>query len=551
MKMTQALKGWLSENKDLSADASDDESIKAAAESLVDGTLTGENYTELTADPDAEKATKLESQLDKILDAISDQGKRIQAIEEKPVENLKDQIQEAVEKVQPKEEVKIAASAPEMPSQGIGEAIAKGEAVSTDTESSVNVIPAHKQYDTTHKDLMFPKYNQGGAIHPFGGQRAFVADGSARRPMEESSELDKAVSGAWFKYMLKSSGAGQKCGALRMTEHDKGLLDYAMSEMKWAGMLRGEYVSDGAALVDNRKLTPIEQKQLLDDGTSDGLEIAPIVFDDDIIRTPTLFGQFFPRVNVVNISRGRRIEGAVFPNVTVNSAGQGEGTNIALETTASFITAFDTTIFVADGAIEVGLDFLSDSPVNVGAIIVEEYGKALMAWLDNQIINGDGTTEPEGVVNDAGIGTAASANGAGGPHVVGDYEAMLLGIPFRMRQGFDSNRIAFFGNETNYRRARSIAVGAADQRRVFGMDHESYSLLRHPYGLEANVGNATGGCVNFGRYRMYRRAGMTVRQTTEGRTLTRSNFLLISMRARFGGALEDGAAGILVTDLQT
>lgn len=547
MKMTQALKGWLSENKDLSADATDPESIKAAAEALVDGSLTGEDYTELTQDPDAEKATKLESRLDAILEAISDQGKRIKVMEDNPVEDLKEQIQKAVEKVQAPE-VKIAENAPEMPDE-IDRAIAKGEAASTDAATQVDVIDAHKQYDSTRRELMFPEYNQGGAVHPLAGQKAVGIDD---RPMDEPSELDRAVSGAWFKYMLKCSNAGQKSGMLRFTEHDEGLLKYAMSEMKWAGMLRGEYAGDaGSVPVDNRKLTPIEQKALLDDGTSDGLELAPIVFDDDIIRTPTLFGQFFPRVNVVNINRGRRIEGAVFPNVTVNSAGQGEGTNIALENTASFITAFDTTIFVADGSIEVGLDFLSDSPVNVGAIIVEEYGKALMAYLDNQIINGDGTTEPEGVVNDAGIGTASSANGGAGPHTVGDYEAMLLGIPFRMRQGFASNRIAFFGNETSYRRARSIAVGTTDQRRVFGMDHESYMLLGHPYGLEANVGNASSGCVNFARYRMYRRAGMTIRQTTEGRTLTRSNFLYISMRARFGGQLEDGAAGVLITDMQT
>ncbi len=528
LTLTTHLKTWLQENSGLSADeASDDEYREAAATALVDGTLTGEKYVELSKDPDAEKANRFDDKLDKIL--AGQKAGTVQAAAPEPV--------------------KIAKTAPAIP--GSEKSIENAIVISDAPSGEVNVIEPHKQYDTTRRELFGPK-NTNGFAHPQEGKRLTQALGAGedRLPIDETSELDKAINGVWFKYMLLCSKTRQDVAKLRMTEHDWGLLKYALGNYKWCGTIGGEWAEDNAIVVENRLLKSHEQKALLDDGTSDGLELAPIVFDADIIRTPTLSGQFFPRVKVVNLSRGRRVEGAVFPRVTGSSSGQGEGTNITLFTTASMIVAFDTTIFVWDGAIEVGLDFLSDSPVNVGGIIVEEYGRALMQWLDNQIINGDGTTEPEGVINDAGIGTASSANGAGGPHTVGDYEAMLLGIPFRFRQGSPTASIAFFGNETNYLRARGIAVGTTDARRVFGMDHESYSLLGHPFGIEENVGNANSGCVNFARYRMYRRSGLTIRQSSEGRTLMRSNLLMIVARARFGGQLEDGLAGILISDMQ-
>jgi len=45
--------------------------------------------------------------------------------------------------------------------------------------------------------------------------------------------------------------------------------------------------------------------------------------------------------------------------------------------------------------------------------------------------------------------------------------------------------------------------------------------------------------VNLSRYRIYRRLGMNVASTTEGRTLMMNNKWLLIARARFGGQLED------------
>ena len=54
---------------------------------------------------------------------------------------------------------------------------------------------------------------------------------------------------------------------------------------------------------------------------------------------------------------------------------------IPLQTTANFITAFDTNVHVANAVIEIGMDLLSDSPVPLGQIVTEKYGEALLGWL--------------------------------------------------------------------------------------------------------------------------------------------------------------------------
>ena len=288
----------------------------------------------------------------------------------------------------------------------------------------------------------------------------------------------------------------------------------------------------------------------MDDATSGGLEIAPISFDNALIVIPVLFGEFFPSVNVVNITRGRRIEGGSVASVTINSGGA-DGTNIPLENTAGFISAFDTTIFVADGAIEFGLDFLSDSPTNIMDLVERDYGNKMLEYLDTQIVTGDGTTEPEGIMNATGTTSVAATNGATGPPTVGDYEGLMFGVAKNYKTGHPNNRIMFGANETTYRRARGIAVGGTDQRRVFGMTHNDYLLFGHPYGINESFTNRQSFFGVMPRYRMYRRLAPSVKVTTEGKTLVRGNLALMTVRGRFGGQVEDGSAFAVTTDGQS
>ncbi len=227
--------------------------------------------------------------------------------------------------------------------------------------------------------------------------------------------------------------------------------------------------------------------------------------------------------------------------------GGGDDNECTLFNTANFVTAFDTTIHVVDGCIEIGHDFMSDSPVDVASVIGSAYSDQLMRQLDRVIAIGNGTTEPEGVMN--ATGTTSVAFGGVAP-TIGGYEELLFGVPKQFKAGFDRGRSVFASNETSYRRARAIPVGASDERRIFGMTHEDYQLLDRPYKIQVDMANTQAFFANLARYRMYRRLGFTMRTTSEGKELTRKNLMLIMVRARYGGAMEDGSAAAVSTTLQ-
>lgn len=554
MKLTQAMKTWLVEQKGLSADAADEDFRKAAADAMLDGSLTHDKYVELCADPDAQKADSLESKLDTILGAVNDQGKRLETLESRGAEPETKAPETKAPEETKKVEPQVKETAPKAPESAFDKAFGTGDPVSTDPNvPAVRVVGAHERYSKTPTAVHFPETSTRGVKHPFAGQRVFEGGDKGRRYIDEPSELDQAVSGAYIKWAIASEKGGDRGipQSLRMTDHDNELMQYALRECKWGGVIGGQGSEDeGSMGLKGQKLTPFQQKALIDDATSGGIEAAPIMFDDQVILTPLLNGEFFPRVNVVNITRGRRIEGASIGNVTLSSGGA-DGSAIPLFNTASFISAFDTNIFVVNGSVEIGLDFLSDSPIDVSSIITAQYGQQLLTWLDTQVCTGDGTTEPEGITNASGTTSVSATNTTTGPPTVGDYEGLLFGIPKNFKQGFPTNRITFAGTETSYQRARGIAVGGSDQRRVFGMDHENYMLFGHPYGIGEFFTNSQIAFVNWGRYRMYRRLGLTIKVTTEGKELVRNNFMLITARARYGGQIETGSAVAITTNGQS
>jgi hypothetical protein len=137
------------------------------------------------------------------------------------------------------------------------------------------------------------------------------------------------------------------------------------------------------------------------------------------------------------------------------------------------------------------------------------------------------------------------------PPPVSDYEGLLFGVKKEYRQeAMAGNRAVFIGTETSYQRARAIPVGTTDERRVFGMDHESYMLLGHRYAINESLTNSKTGFFCLNRYRMYRRQGFEVRVVTEDKELALKNQRLLIVRARFGGSLELGGAGAVTTNAQ-
>ena len=294
--------------------------------------------------------------------------------------------------------------------------------------------------------------------------------------------------------------------------------------------------------------TDFHKKALLDDTSSGGLEAVPIEFDSAIITQAILTGELFPFITVQTTAR-RRIEGASVGNV--NFSNTAEGTALTPFNTANFIAAFDTSIFPIVGSMEMGLDFLDDSPVSMAGIVSERYSEGFKNRLDQLVASGTGIGEMLGLNATTGLTSVTSTNGTGGPSTVSDYEGLLFGVPKAYRQEAGKARSVFLSNDTTYRRLRGIQVGASDQRRVYGMDHESYMTHEHPHKISEIMANTEAGFFCLNRYRAYRRQGYTVRIETAGATLANKNQQLIIVRARFGGQLELGSAGSRCTTMQT
>lgn len=357
------------------------------------------------------------------------------------------------------------------------------------------------------------------------------------RAVENPSEQDMAFIGVFAKR------AAQKSGLIPggLNEFETQLFNELAEEHSWV-----EESGDQALEIKGPRV-----KALLDDGVSGGLEIAPIVFDEMLIRFPLLFAEVAPFVGQVVLPRGRRVEGASVGNPTV-AWGTAEGTEIGLFNTADLVSALDTSIHPVSVAIEIGNDFLADSPANIGAILTQNIGQRFGEELDKVVAVGSGSDRPSGILQAAGVSVIASVNGTGGPAVVSDYEAMLFGVPKQYRQA-SSPSVRWLMSDTSYMRARGIAVGSGDQRRVFGMEtnaHESYSLLGRPVSIQNSVPNSQIGFGDFRKYRLYRRSGTGVRFSSEGKELMRKNLTLMVARQRLGGRVMDANAFTKTTSAQ-
>jgi HK97 family phage major capsid protein len=530
MKLTNALKAYAEKHLGVKAGSGDAAYKKAVSAAVMTGALKAAEFIKLTddkpADPPAADPPKKKAKAKPAAGAAA-------GLSADDVTRL---VKRAVRK---------ATKAGGLP----GAAPTPDDVFGKSPAAAVRVKTAAEQYSTTTTAAVFPgrlrKDGTGGA-HPLAGQPATFMG----RPLDQPSELAKAVSGAWVKWCIKSSNGGSDAGIphnLRLTDHDRDLVLYAMKNMPWTGFVRGS--GEAPHRLNRKKLGEWQVKALLDDTTSGGIEITPTVFDDAIVMIPVLFGELFPFVNVVNIPKGRRIKSGAMQNPTFTS-GQAEGSAITPFNTSAFVSAFDTTVHVATGAMETGLDFEEDSPVDLGSAVVEKYGDKALEWLDRVIAVGNGYNEPLGILNTTGLVAIATDNGAAGPPTVSDYEGLYFGLAKQWRNEAGAVT-AYIGNDTSYRRAMGIQVGPGDERRVFGMNHAGYQMLDRPYKVQNDIPNAKTAFANLKRYRMYRRLGLTVRVETQGRALALANTKLLVLRMRYGGQMENAAAVAINNDAQS
>lgn len=539
MKLTEMFKKWLVDNCGVKADASDDEFRKAAGVALANGTLSAVKFAELSKEPESEaagvfaqKINEMSDQIGKLVDVmakhIETQAKAPEKAPEPETKTTETKTTEtkADQNTDSNWQKQVVMTMTSAPSEG-----AKG--------TDVRVKNAWENYSTTKSAVVFPQFTKRGMPHPKAGMPVM----NMGRPMDHSSELDLAVIGAYSKYAIQvSQMRGLRGMAFRsLPEHDQQLLQYAMEKMPWGGS------SDGGNYADiNGILNPGQQKALIDDsggGSSGGMEAAPIVFDDRVIQTPLLFGELYPLVEEMTLDRGRRVEGVAVSTVT-SSWGGIDDTAIALFNTASYVSEFNTTIYRWQGSIQIGLDFMSDTPIDFGMIVTRQYGDRLLSDLDNVIAAGDGTTQPEGIINKSGT----SAVTFGGSTSLANYESLRFGVAKAEHRPNLASTAVFCGTEVSYSRARALPVGASDARRLFGMNYDSYAIMERPYKINEDLTNSQIFYCILGGYRMYRRRGLTLRTSTDGDTLMRKNEMLIVAMARYGGQLQRGGLAAKSTD---
>ncbi len=548
MNITAQLKAWLVENAEVKADATDDEFRKAAGEAMANGKLSGEKFVELTtekedeADEFSKKLDAIADGLDKLTTVLAEGKKEPDSEDEgKKEPDPKDDGKSNGKKVEPNEFSKMVIGMGGTPLEIDGKGL------------DIRVKESAEMYSTTKTALIHPSHTKTGKVNPHAGQPV-VECNEGGRALDTASDRDKAVAGAWAKFVISSSQKKSRMiGFQTLPQHDKELVLHAVQNMKWGGASPGSTNLDKADIRD-RKLTALEQKQLFDDGiggASGGVEAAPIVFDDQIIQTPLLHGELFPLVNVVDVPRGRRIEGVVTLTVTGGWGGI-DDTAIPEFVTTAYVTAFDTTIFRWEGAILIGLDFLSDTPIDFGAHITAQYGQRLLEDLDNVVANGNGATQPLGVMGSAGTAVAFL-----GVMSIGNLETLRASVTKAEHQPNLAASAVFCGTEQSYFRIKALPLTAGDQRRLFAGastnvgTYDDYAIMGRSFKInEGGMGpnNNQLFYAILARYRMYRRRGLTMRTSTEGRTLIRRNELLITVTARYGGQLERGAvAGATTT----
>lgn len=516
MQLTKALKDWAVANLGVAADADDATFKSALSSAIVEGKLTTEKFTELSTTKDVQEASVFEKKFDELLSTLR-------------------QAPQANDSKETDEEEK------ETKSTSWYESVHKQVMGSDD--ASVRVKGAHEQYATTKSAATFPEYTAKGRRHPNAGQPIRDFNGGKGRVLDNPSDLDIAVVGAWSKFQIQSSRLKSKqAGFNTLNQHERELLLFAINEMKWSGSTNGDNYSD----INNEKLSQPLQKALIDDATSGGLEAAPIVFDDMVIQAPLLTGELFPRVTTMPLDRGRRVEGVSVSKVT-GSWGGVDDTAITLFNTSSFVSAFDTTIYRWQGAIKIGLDFMSDTPIDFGALITAQYGERLAEDLDDVIAAGNGTNQPEGIITKSGTTSVTF----GSTMSISNMESLRFGVSKAEHKGPAAASAVFCGTEASYQRARAVPVGAADARRIFGMDYSSYRLMERDFAINESLTDAQIFYAIMSRYRMYIRRGLTMRSSVEGDTLIRANEMLITCTARFGGQLERGACAAVTTDAPT
>lgn len=549
MKLTDALKKFVSATFGVAADAADDVFKKTVGDKLVSGELTQEKFIELTP----EKATDAKAVLETMV--TTKIGEALNPIKAMLEGLVKSQTPPVPVALPPAKTEPAPAMTPPVIDQAavdkqINDAIEKKMAT-INGPTPLQVFGAHaklvdgvrvkgvyERYDTGRKGLV---YGSDSRHLEFRGQP--VINPVTRSAMDSTSQADYATIGAFLKWQAACSGKM----AVHMKDDEWELVKRAMEEEAWTGVVGGDSQKTGGIDIDNRKLTKVNTEALINDSLSGGQTAVPTIFEQAILQTPILYGELFPLVKVTNISSGTTVRQHTLTRPSFTD-GVEEQTAISLIDITSFISYIDTTVHTSVAASEIGLDFEQDSLPDFGAAMVANFGEAAMKWLDDNIATGTGSTTPTGLFNTSGTVTVNAKN-PGGAVTIQDVESLFFGVNKAFQTSRGGNRNVLVGNEVNYQRLRAIPQTPGSNMRADMSPYNSYTIKGIPYKVSTAVTNAKLCFANMAYYEMIRRLGMTVRVVTDGYTLATKNLKLFVVRMRWGGQLKLGGAMSQMADL--
>lgn len=586
MKLTDALKTWAQENLQVAADAADEAYVEAITNALKDGTLDGATFAQLVAEEKSEPSEEeaAEKRVAALISKAVADGLKTAAPGSKKIDTSADDFEKKIDALVAKRLEK--AGLPHDASFATG-------VMGRSAMSEPRVKEVVERYNHTKTAAVYPSHIKGVLPHPFAGRPAHCGD----RMLDMPTERDKAIIGAVAKWMCYAAKSGANA-MLQLNEEEQGLVRHALGSERWNGMVGCKGNPESGDYHVGMKLTKDSEYALVNDVVTGGAYAVPEIWDDAVVLNAVLYGELFPFVEVVNLPKGSFVHGmklatdpTIWPTPGSTSttghgfydeaAGLGRGASQVImegDTGGAFNTAqqyagattgynylqdmsgvidhFDSGIYPAVAAMEIGRDWESDTPVSFGALIVDRMGVKLQEWLDGVIAVGSGVNQPLGLF---GSGTGATAvtptnSGSLGPLVVADLEKLMFGLSKAMRASKGGNKNFYVMSDQQYRLCRSIpwlaGSAATAQARAFGMDHEKYMLFDHPVKINDRIPSGALGFVNLAYYRLYRRLGMQISMTAEGQSLTLKNSRLIVGRSRWGGKLTKGDACAIMTSAE-
>lgn len=412
---------------------------------------------------------------------------------------------------------------------------------------------------------------------------------SQRKKILNPSQYELAKIGAILKAsIIRDYGAEQAKTILEkqygrgieMLEQDEILVKAALAEDEWVGpganageMIRtprllkdaerhvfqksglyggrrtlGEITRDldSGAMSRNGMMT---KAPILNDNTSGGTQAVPQYFDFEAIRTPLLYGELVPFVEITPTDRGAAAHSYSIGTPTFVTTAS--GTAITAFDATSFVTTFDVTFYPASCGILWGRDFEMDAAPNFGQMVVAQLGDQFKYQMDNWIAVGDGTTQPQGLKNASSTVTVTATGSSHATMVYTDSLNLITGVTKPYRKAFGGENSMFIATDKMYKKFMALATGVTgDTRPIFGMHFKDYQLGDFHFAIQNDIADGTVFFANLRAYRLYRRLGLYFELITTGQTLTLANEKLLFARARFGGKLTLGGYCAIVTSLQ-